>query len=84
MLLYFYGDDCPHCEKMNEAVDRLIAEDFPIERLEVFNDKENEAMMISYDKKSCGGVPFLFNTETKKAICGEAEYLETRAWAIGE
>lgn len=84
MLLYFYGDDCPHCEQMNKVVDRLVAEDFPVERLEVFNNKENEVLMVSCDKKPCGGVPFLFNTETEKWICGESGYLEARALAIGE
>jgi hypothetical protein len=29
----------------------------------------------------CGGVPFFFNTETKKWLCGEVEYEEIKKWA---
>ena len=83
-LLYFYGTDCPHCEKMNFLVKKLEVEDFTFEWLEVYDNKENEAMMIAYDKNQCGGVPFFFNTETNKWMCGEVGYLEARAWAIGE
>jgi len=69
---------------MNALIEQLEKEALIFEWIEVFDNKDNEAIMISYDKKKCGGVPFLYNTETEKWICGEAEYLETRAWAIGE
>ena len=84
MLLYFYGNDCKHCEEMNNVIKRLEDEDFLIEWQEVFDNKDNEAVMISYDKDRCGGVPFFYNTETDKYICGEAGYLEARALAVGE
>lgn len=84
MLLYFYGKDCPHCENMNALVKRLEGEDFQFEWMEVFENKNNEALMVEYDKEQCGGVPFLYNTDTGKWLCGETPYLETRAWALGE
>ena len=32
----------------------------------------------------CGGVPFFYNTQTKKFICGDANYGILKAWAKGE
>ena len=37
-----------------------------------------------YDKDYCGGVPFFYNTETNKWICGETDYEELKKWAKGE
>lgn len=69
---------------MNDVIKTLEKEDFFIEWKEVFEDKDNEAMLVSYDKNNCGGVPFFYNTETEKFTCGEVGYLEARALAIGE
>jgi hypothetical protein len=52
-----------------------------VERLEVWHDKENAAVLSGYDRGVCGGVPFFFNTDTKKSICGEASLEELTAWA---
>lgn len=52
-----------------------------VERLEVWHDEKNMATLHTYDKDLCGGVPFFFNTETKKWICGEATYDELKSWA---
>lgn len=55
-----------------------------IERLEVWYDEKNAATLATYDKDLCGGVPFFFNTDTKKWICGEATYDELKSWALGD
>lgn len=34
--------------------------------------------MDEYDTGLCGGVPFFYNTETKKFICGGASYEELK------
>lgn len=83
-LLEFYGDGCSYCVVMHDLVDKLFKEEgIKIKALEVWNNKENEDLLLSLDKDLCGGVPFFFNTKTKKYICGEASYEELKAWALG-
>jgi thiol-disulfide isomerase/thioredoxin len=84
-LLEFYGTECPHCEKMHELVARLEKQEgIKVESLEVWHNKENEKKLLELDKDLCGGVPFFFNTKSKKWICGEATYEELKDWATGK
>lgn len=85
-LIEFYGKECPHCEKMAVLVERLRAEEgIEIEQFEVWHDEANMARAEECDKVAkCGGVPFFFNTETKKALCGEATYEELKKWATSQ
>ncbi len=83
-LLFFYGADCEHCKDMEGLVARLVAEGVPIVHKEVYNDKDNESLLVSLDTEPCGGVPFFYNTKTKHSICGEASYKELKEWAKGE
>lgn len=68
---------------MAVIVARLKEEDgIEIEQLEVWHDEKNMQLAEECDKQAkCGGVPFFFNTETKKALCGEATYEELKKWA---
>lgn len=84
-LLEFYGDECPHCEVLRSSLDQLEKEEkVKIDRYEIWHNKENEELMEKYDTDLCGGVPFLFNTKTKKWICGEATMDELKSWAKGK
>ncbi len=84
-LLEFYGTECPHCVIMHDLVLRLEKEEsVKIEALEVWHNEENAQKLEEYDKDLCGGVPFFYNTETKKFICGEASYEELKDWALGK
>lgn len=83
-LLEFYGAECPHCVTMKPLVDSLIADGFAIEALETWHDEANAARMKEYDTGLCGGVPFFYNTESKRFICGEADEDTLRKWARGE
>lgn len=85
-LLFFYGLDCPHCIPVEKHVDRLISEGFNIKKLEVWNNKENDELMVKLDQGEdmCGGVPFLLNLITGKKVCGEATYKEIKNWAEGK
>ncbi len=84
-LIEFYGRECPHCEAMEDKVDRLEEnEDVSVERLEVWHDEENAERQQELDGGKCGGVPFFYNTETDGWICGEAPYDRLVAWAHGE
>lgn len=81
-LLEFYGKECPHCIDMREVVERLEKEEnIKFDRFEVWHDKENEKKLLEIDKNLCGGVPFFYNTKTKKFICGGAEYDELKDFA---
>ncbi len=83
-LLEFYGLECPHCVAMEPHLERLEKEGFKVERFETWHNAENRLKSWDYDKGYCGGVPFFYNTESKKWICGEAGYDELKAWAEGK
>lgn len=84
-LLFFYGEGCPHCKKMEVHLDRLESEGVSVVRLEVWNNEENSKKLEECDSDSkCGGVPFFLNKKTGKTICGEVEYEEILSWAKGE
>ncbi len=81
-LLNFYGRECPHCHTMEPLITKLEEETgVKVERLETWHDEKNAKLLSEYDKDFCGGVPFFFNTETKKWICGEADMDELKTWA---
>lgn len=84
MLYEFYGEECPHCQKMRALTDQLMKEypEIKIVRKEVWHNKENMALIKECDKEEhCGGVPFFYNDTTKDWLCGEVEYKEIKKWA---
>jgi hypothetical protein len=84
-LIFFYGEGCPHCERMEKIVCRLEDEHgIEICRKEVWNDEENLKHMESLDNGSCGGVPFFINIKSGKSICGEVSLNELKLWACEE
>ena len=86
MTLYeFYGDTCPHCEAMEDDIEKVQEEeDVEIEQLEVWNDRENARKQKEFDDGKCGGVPFFYNTESEEWICGETSFEKLKAWANGQ
>lgn len=84
MLYEFYGEGCPHCEKMQKLTTKLMQE-YPnvfIERKEVWHNKENMDLVEDIDSdESCGGIPFFYNTQTKEELCGEVTYEDLKKWA---
>ena len=81
-LINFYGQECPHCKTMEPLIKQLEAETgLSVSRMEVWHDAENMKTLESYDKGVCGGVPYFYNTETQKSICGEATLDELKTWA---
>lgn len=87
-LIMFHARECPHCKRMMPLVDRLEEKDgISMERLEVWHNEENADLMRTYKdvlRPQCGGqlrTPTFFNPETGKAICGEMDYEELKAWA---
>lgn len=84
MLYEFYGEECPHCQKMLKLTDTLMKE-FPeivVTRKEIWHNKENMELVKKLDANDgCGGVPFYYNEKTKKWLCGEVTYKELKDWA---
>ena len=81
-LLEFYGTECPNCIRMHALVLKLEKETgVKVDTFEVWHNEENAKKLEEIDKEFCGGVPFFYNTKTKKWICGEAEYSELVDWA---
>jgi hypothetical protein len=67
---------------MHDLVVQLEKEEnIKVEDIEVWHNKENEKRLLEIDKDMCGGVPFFYNTKTKKFICGDASYEELKTWA---
>lgn len=85
MLIEFYGDKCPHCLAMKPLLRRLEKElRLKLKSYEVWHNEKNVKKMQECDKEECGGVPFYYNTKTKKGLCGEVPYAELKKWAEGE
>lgn len=84
MLYEFYGQECPHCQKMRELTTKLM-EEYPevhIERKEVWHDDENMKLIEQCDKDNeCDGVPFFYNSENGDWLCGEVSYRKIKKWA---
>ena len=84
-LLFFYGTECPHCHDMFPFIDKLEEEEkIKFAMLEVWHNSKNAAILEKMDQGFCGGVPFSFNTKTKKWICGAVDYETFKEWAIGK
>ncbi len=85
-ILFFYGLECPHCIDVEKHVDKLINEGVEIKKVEVWHNKENDALLDGLDigDDACGGVPFFLNQKTGKTICGEATYKQIKNWAEGK
>lgn len=84
-LLEFYGTECPHCVRMHDLVIKLEKEEgVKVDTFEVWHNEENAKKLEELDTELCGGVPFFYNTKTKKWICGEEEYKALKEWALGK
>ncbi len=83
-LLHFYGQECPHCDRMREIMEKVEKDNTVVfDKFEVWHNDENMKKLAELDpKEECGGVPYFYNTKTSKSICGEATYDELKAWAL--
>ena len=82
-LLEFYGTECTQCKEMHDLVVRLAQEEgVQVEQIEAWHNKANEKRLIELDCGRCNGVPFFYNTQTKKWLCGVVSYEELKNWAL--
>ena len=84
-LLIFYGTECTHCHDMFPLIDKLKKEEgLEVKKVEVWHNAANAKKLAELDTMGCGGVPFLYNKKTDKAICGSVAYSKLKSWAKGE
>lgn len=76
--IYFYGEECPHCKRINEFLEsNAIASKFTFTKKEVWHSRTNSAQMKE-KAEACGmdaskvGVPFIY-TEGNKCVFGEPD-----------
>ena len=82
-LLMFYGTECVHCHTMFPLVEKLEKEEgIKIEKLETWHNSKNAELLREKDTIDCGGVPFFYNENTGKAICGAVPYDKLKKWAL--
>lgn len=83
-LLMFTGLECPHCHDMFSLVEKLEKElKVKVEKIEVWHNAKNAALLEKVDTEGCGGVPFFYNEKTKRSICGAVDYNTLKKWAQG-
>lgn len=83
-LLMFSGTECVHCHTMFPLIDKLEKEEhIKIKKIEVWHNAKNAAILRKLDDGKCGGVPFFYNENTKKTICGSVSYEILKKWASG-
>lgn len=54
-ILYFWGEGCPACKDVAPVIDKLIAGKYPVEKYEVYNDRNNMDRLAMLFKMN--GVP---------------------------
>ena len=84
-LYYFYSVGCGWCKKTEPIVDELIAEGYPILKLDLA-DKDNQEVNKEVKEKykvQCG-TPWLIDPESGNSICGFREKDIIEKWAKGE
>ena len=79
-MVLFYGDTCPHCQKLNEYITaNNVKAKYTFQELEVYNNQANATLMAKYAVK-CGlntaqglGVPFFY--DGKNCLVGDQEII---------
>ena len=78
----FFGTECVHCHEMMPLLKKLENEEkLKVEQLEVWHNSKNKAKMDKVNTVKCTGVPYFYNSSTKKGICGSMPYAKLKAWA---
>ncbi|HZJ41109.1 MAG TPA: hypothetical protein VFD16_02500 [Candidatus Saccharimonadales bacterium] len=78
--IFFYGDTCPHCIKVEEFMDENGTRDkLSFQELEVYNNQSNAKLLIQTAQK-CGldttngaGVPLFYDGE--KCLLGDQDII---------
>jgi len=86
-LIGFYAEQSMEAKRMRYLGGLLEQElpDVKIVWLETWENPLNERLRATIDNRNqCGGVPYLFNRQTGKVLCGVVAYDKLRLWATGK
>lgn len=79
-MILFYGDTCPHCQKLAEYINaNNVKAKFSFQELEVYNNQANQTLMAKkaasckMDTSQGLGVPFFF--DGKNCIVGDQDII---------
>ncbi len=73
-LIYFYTEDCEICKTMEPELKKLEEKyDTEIMKVNVEEGEDERALFDELALDECGGVPFMYNQENQKSICGFAD-----------
>lgn len=81
-LTIFYGQGCPHCEKVEDYIIANNADEkVPLQMKEVWYNKTNADEMsakadICKISKDELGVPFMFNSKNQKCYVGDVDIID--------
>ena len=76
-VIFFYGNTCPHCTNVENYLKENPSK-IKFRKLEVFENRENAALMTKY-AQNCGlnldnlGVPFLY--DGKNCLTGDQDII---------
>lgn len=45
-VMYFWGNGCPHCKEAAPIIDRIMAKGIPVEKYEVYENKQNADRLV--------------------------------------
>ncbi len=85
-LMMFYGTECIHCHEMFSSVEKLEEEEgLKIEKIEIWHNSKNKQIYDTCNTAiKCTGVPYFYNENTKKGVCGSMSYMDLKKWAKGK
>ena len=84
-LIEFFGIECHFCHEMEPILEKLEKETgLKVKKVEVWHNAKNDALRKKLDTIGCGGVPFFYNENTKKGLCGAVPYDQFKKWALGK
>lgn len=70
-ILYFYTKDCEMCKAFESALKKFENKhEGELTRVDVEENEETKALFGSLAEGVCPGVPFMYNQENGKHICG--------------
>jgi len=79
-MIFFYGDGCPHCAKVEEFFkENDVESKTQFEKKEIYNDKLNAQLLFLVAQRKCNlstdkiGVPFLW--DGSKCIVGDGDII---------
>ena len=72
-------------KKLQVGRDYVLGEEegLTVRKFEVWHNTRNTELLRKLDPARCGGVPFFYNKESHRWICGATTYDNLKAWGAG-